>query len=316
MEELAGLTLAELAADEALREIGAFGSSAAAITTGAYSMLRKRKRGPQTRNEKMARRRLFSTEPTAEPARLQTGFARSRYRYGLGRRGNFMKWRSSKTTLTPSSYIGDRVIQDFRLINIPWSDDDTVYNRRTSKNVYVKGVKFRKIIRIRDDLVDPNLQERPLTVRWAILNPRSNDGSANISETNFFIDPDKADADGYTDFPASGSYFDYVNRKINLEQHGILQQGKFTINPNTSGTERQGYTQQVIMNKWIPINRVMQFDNNDAVAGSEYPTTNLYFCWWYVDHGDTEVGKRYTTTASAPITSRTELVCYFRNKSA
>lgn len=231
-----------------------------------------------------------------------------------------MKWRRNlhSNANLAGTLIEDKLLHSSRLIECEWGDTDSSYNTRTSKNIYVKGVKYRKIIKLTDNWASATgvtgYVSTPWTFRWAIVNPKENTGASSFDVTDFFNDPGLVNDTGTKDFPSTGNYFEYMHRKINPQKNGIVAQGSFTLDPSSTGSDMvKNMPQQKIINLWIPINRVIQFNNNDNVAGSEFPNTNLYFVWWFCRRGDCTTARIVTSAATTPIEYTTEKILYFRN---
>lgn len=267
---------------------------------------RKRRRRTYKRRSRGSARRAMGTNGPAFRSRMR----KSRYRVELGEPMGFMPSRKVLTTGSSSTVV-DKTLDSTRLVNIAWSDDDTVMNRRTGRLVDVKGVKFRAWISLKDNLVETSdIWQNPIQVRWAIINPKENTGQlSDVTDgTNFFVS-DSPGADDATNFPSTGNAFRYMNRKINTRKYGVLQEGTFLLSNDPASTNtRVTPRSKKFISFYVPIHRQMKWGNNTTAT---HPNANLHFVWWYCVMGDKDAGKRFTT--NQPFDYTWEAISYFKN---
>lgn len=323
------LTLAEIAGDEALREIGLISGVSSALTYGTYqaakAMTRVRNRGmfsPSGSRRRNVRRRLTysptygpmrapsTLSPTASLAPSTTSATvRTRFYHNLGTRpGSFGTKRSTFNT-GKTTGLFDKEIHSIPLVRIPFSDADDVLNSREHRIVNVRGVKFRKWFQFKPEKTNI---DRPITIRWAVINPKDNSGDRTVDinpGTNWFVSEDPEN-EFMTDFPSTGNSFDYMSRAINRKKYGVLKQGHFTLSPDPGQTSNyKDNRYQKLLQFYIPIKRQMKWPNNTT---ANLPNANIYFAWWYCDTGDMETAQQYATTNNVPIQTMNRITTYFR----
>lgn len=278
-----------------------------ARTSRGYNRGRNSKRRYKTNYRRRTRARR--TMGTVGPA-FRTRMRRTPYRAELGMRMGFMPSRRYKN-IGSTTTVTDKQLHSSRLISVPYNDDDRGMNARNGTLVDVLGVKFRAWIQFKD-LPAINLQ--PIQVRWAILNPKKNTGqTTDVSNgTDFFIS-DAPTQDTDVTFPASGTCFRYMNRKINTRSYGVLQEGSFLLTQRIEqvgsvGAAGSGMRSKKFISTYIPIKRQMKWANNLVVT--DYPEANIHFVWWYVQQGDSGQVKKYN---DAPLDYHYESITYFKN---
>jgi len=261
--------------------------------------------------------------PSMVPS-FQTATRATRYRQNLGRRPG--KYATRRVThegnnTSPS----DKRLHHHRIIRIPWSDNESIINRRRSQLAHVKGIKLRAIFEL-TSLLNGNAGDEawlaPIQIRWAVLNPKTDSGDPLTSTPASFFIQNMPEASNTTDmapdWPTEGKVWAYMNRKINRESYGVVKEGQFVLSfPSDSGQTAAGALRKTRdcykhLNMYIPINRQMKFENNDTVANSELPQENLHFVWWYTRYGDTSDNQKYTTLPH-PVLMHYEATSYFTN---
>jgi hypothetical protein len=237
----------------------------------------------------------------------------SRYRSTLGRRPG--KHGSRKHTTNSGSYTAfpDKALNSIRLVEINHGTDESQISQRRGDLVNVRGVKFRIWFRYDVTLQPPsNNFIWPLTVRWAIINPKNNNGGLGVPSTDFFISANPTTKVS-VDFPGTGNWFDYMAVKINREEYGVLQEGSFTMSKDTTqvaltnGTilgDKQGWK---MLDIWVPINKQMKFNS----TLSAFPDVNLYFCWWFDIMGTDLTAQTWAT--GSPLEQFHQKTVYFSN---
>lgn len=262
----------------------------------------------------------------------QSRTKRARYTAQLG--VPVTKHTSKKHTLhTSGGDISDKQLAVQRLIAVPYSDDDTKLDHRQGKLCNVKGVKMRfwfsyecpffnaytsadpnsSLINIRQMTIDP------IQIRWAILNPKDNDGLTTNKDLKFF-DSENPGVDDAKNFPTTGNCFQFMNRKINNRQYGVVKEGTFILQP---GQDSDGWTNgprnklssKKLINLWLPIKKQVRWENNATGTGDEFPTTNLFFVWWYCRLGDSTDPRKYPVDTINPIKYHYEKCTYWEDVS-
>lgn len=268
------------------------------------------------RKRKRTYRRTGATAPG-----IRTRARRSRYRRQLGRRYGAKPIRRHMEHVKNDTANGDKTMYMNRLVKIPYSDDDTLMNVRKGTLCDVSGVKMRHWFVLKG-VTYTNAVTRPIQVRWAVVNPKENDGLSTFDITKFFVNPNPGtdEAVGFKTATSttSGNAFEYMNRKINRREIGVIQEGTFTLN-NDNGVTAQSQVSmqsQKLINIYIPVNRQMSWADNTAGSAGAHPEQNLYFVWWYCQLGDAkENGWIWAgdTDANTPISHQFEKITYFRN---
>lgn len=276
---------------------------------------RKRRISSSSSRRNVRYRRGPTQAPTPMPSRTSNLLApRSRYRNQLGRRPGKYATRRHGTEGNDSNE-PDKKFISFKLIAVPWSEDEQLINTRRSKLCNVRGVKINVVFRISTTDQKKPINQVPLTVRWCILNPKTNDGSslpANPQE--FFIQQNPATQQA-AQFGNTGRYWNYMNRKINREQYGVLKEGTFVLNMSDNGVQSAGTNINTLrsrhaikmMNIWVPIRRQIKWDGNNNLTNAEFPMENLHFCWWYTAMGDVNTNPQFGTPSEDG-----GITCYFR----
>jgi hypothetical protein len=278
-----------------------------------------------------SRRRIGSTPrsirslrgpPTMAPTHTVTArgtMTRTRpsaYRNQLGRRVGAYKtrrtlWTGGKTDLQDKATYWSRLVS-IQAPNTGGGETENTINRRTGELCKVVGVKLRYWFKIKDSVTSLN---RPVQIRWAIINPKTQDGTSLTSlrePSDFFINVDPTNNMSQT-FPATGTCFQYMNRKINREAYGVVKEGTFVMNLDPAGTStaRPG-TSMKKLSVYIPIHRQLKWQGTISGSAFSFPEQNLYFVWWFVQMGDTGTARLYTT-ATTPVEESHEKLVYFQN---
>lgn len=259
------------------------------------------------RRRARARRAMGTNGPA-----FRTRFKRSRYNADLGMPMGYLPSRRTIAGASKSNAL-DKVLHTVRLVNIEYSDADSVMNMRTGRLVDVVGVKFRAWFSLKDNLIETsNIWQNPIQVRWAIINPRENTGEESdvTAGTNFFLSDDPA-GDDATDFPAAANCFRYMNRKINRRKYGVLQEGTFLIqNDPAASNTRVNAGSKKFVSFYLPIKRQMKWANNTTGVLGAYPNANLHFVYWFVSMGDKDTVQKFS---DSPFDFTHENITYFKN---
>ena len=266
------------------------------------SRKKKRVRRTRTMAPSMGPTHHATVDGTARGFR--TALTSSRYFYQLGRRPG--RYATRRHTHSGSQTQPDQATYWSRLIQIPHNASTDVINARTANIVNLRGVKLRYWFRI-----EQATRANPLQVRWAIINPRENDGSdltGNSTPFHFWIAKNPV-SNQDDNFNSTGSCFDYMNRKINRKEYGVLREGQFVLD-NTKRTDNNAFTMSAYkkLSMYIPIKRQMEFVNDTT----SHPEQNLYFVWWYCEMGKSSSGQKYGGP-SAAVTEHHEHTTYFTN---
>ena len=241
---------------------------------------------------------------------------RTRLNNQLGRRPG--KYRTRRTMYAYSANTDeDKRLYAFRLVKIPWSNDQATINTRHAALCNVRGVKVKIWFQMANDTETSAVFDRPIQVRWAVINPEANDGSAfAVTPPDFFVDANPA-TKYETDFPPTGTTFNYMSRKINRSDYGVLKEGTFVIHQDPASTQtRMSMKCFKYMTFFIPIRRQMEWVNNSAALDKyAFPDRNLQFCYWYCQMGDKQTAQQYPTAAAKPFSVQAEISTYFHNGS-
>lgn len=278
--------------------------------------LRKRK-GPRTRSQsrnKMARGSRTPITPNTHAGPMDTSGTvyRGKYHTALGKKPSVTcrRFENKETFLgddsDPLYKIRDKTLNVHRLIQIPFDANDTTQNTRNSREAYVKGVLLRLMIRPTKTYAPFN---KPITIRWCVIQPETNTGNiSDISTTNFWRDEDTLDRI-YKDFSSVADYNDLICGKINTEKYGVKKHGVLTISPSTGNYLM--WDQIKFIKFWLPINKVVEWADNI----NDYPSANVYLCWWFCDRGDYNTAQQYDVSGTniAPLTFQIHAVNYFKN---
>lgn len=306
--------------------------------------LRKRESGRVVTPDRRAKkpRTLFATRapvanaiaPTLAPTMRNNVIHQSHrstrrtHNYGtLGRKpGRFATRRvkAGEANTTAASVVRDKEVQITELVFIEkaGSAEEDIINKRRGMLVHVKGVKFRCIMRLNQDIsLDNVVMAVPIRVRWAIVIPKANKiltetitpGHPRAVLPEFLVDPNPSEKMAMT-WTNTGIHFDLFNRKINREQYGVVKEGQFVLNTDdgigNTGTRVSVPMKSVAtLNLWIPIKRQMVFSND----GSGSPDANLYFVWWYARDNDLSAAQKWAADADKPIQECHEKITYFTN---
>jgi len=153
----------------------------------------------------------------------------------------------------------------------------------------------------------------PIQVRWAVLLPKNNEGFDTIATDKFFVNNGRTDEGDAMPFVDNANCFLYMNSKINKREFGVLQEGQFLLSNDAASTStRVAPTSKKMLSIYVPIKKQVEFAQLDALTGSEYPTTNAYFVWWFCKQGDGSVTKQFAS-GDTPIDHHWEYVSYFKD---
>lgn len=265
------------------------------------------------------KRKWASAMGATQAPSARTVYRHSRYYSQLGLRPGSHASRRYKVGEVVDSDKFDKELHAIPLVNAQYSDTDDVMNRRHGRLCNVKGTKIRLWFNVKNQAESTTKMDKPLQIRWAIINPRDQDTSSVLDVTigtNFFVSDTPA-ADDASDFPPTGSCLVYMNRKINRRKYGVVQEGTFTLqNDVASNNSRIDQKAQKFLSLWCPINRQMKWPNNSAGESGQFPSHNLYFVYWYCQQGDIKSTKTFTTANDVPIDVLHETVTYFKDAEA
>lgn len=283
--------------------------------TRGRSGLRRLRISKTPRGSKRAWAKATGTMPQEVPA-ARTPIKKTRFHNELGIPVNkSMGSRRNRADWGPTTTDQDKQRHVIPLVDIPWSSEETQLNARASALVNVTGVKLRFWFAIKAQLQEAsNIYDRPLQIRWALVNPRDNTGAVTdiTAGDGFFVSDNPIQSDG-ANFPTTGNCFKYMNRPINKRRYGVMQEGTFTLwKDPASNNSRASLHGRKLLSLWIPINKQMRFDSNTTATGAEYPTTNVFFVWWYCVQGDTLTSKAFAA-GNQPLDVLGETITYFNN---
>lgn len=254
---------------------------------------------------------MDTTPPTHGGPNKATRMNFSRYHNTLG---TVYKRRCKRAVKEAQESTGNTFDKDLvvtNCVNIGYTDQDSTENKRNGFQCYVKGVRLKCCFRIRKD---QTVLTDPLTIRWAILVPETNTGSiSDINAIDFFKNRESL-GDEFYNFPASGNYLEYHGRQINTSKYGVMQSGTFTLSPSSTGSDAYRHWDQIkLMNIWVPLKRVFQWDNITTNPGDDEPTSNVHFVFWYTERGDLGVLPQFTVANTGPLAWNIEKTTFFKN---
>lgn len=264
-----------------------------------------------SKKQKTMHRMPIPMDVHAGPSTVTKRMGRSRYHNTLGTRYKRRCKKYVKEATEKSGNTNDKTLIVTPLVDVAYSADDHSDNTRNTYQAYVKGVKIKACFKIRpgqSTLTDP------LTIRWAVLVPETNTGStSDIAAADFFMTHETT-TDEFADFPATGNYLEYHGRRINTSKYGIMNSGTFTLGPSSSGSDTYRHSGQTkLMNIWVPLKKVFQWNNLTVGTAGEDPTSNLHFVWWYTERGDLETDKQHQTASAGPIAYNIHKTTFFKN---
>lgn len=317
--------LAQYAGLELLASAAARHGSNRGTYMPAESFLRKRAAvtpdEPQTK-----RQRTYTYAPRVlnMPAGVMTRTRRTVYKYNLGTRVGKFKCNKFSFKTGVTNNMADKAKHSFRLIQIPYSSDDSLFNTRNGRLVNVRGVRLQWVCELKPGGSTGNI-EKPLSVRWAIINPKENDGTSTVGTANWWtsLNPTNEYA---TDFvngsgsttPGTGTgyqdWFDLMTRGINRRKYGVLKEGHFTISPpeTSDADSRKTWRQQKVIQTYLKINQCMKWGSNNTGGENDYPNANLYFVWWYCDRGNMDDLQWYPSVNYVPLQTQAQVTVFFK----
>lgn len=283
--------------------------------------------GKRQRQGKMGARKRLKFDPPEDERGVATP---SRYRSQLGRPMNRFSTRRHTHFPPQVSDVKDRDLHVNRLINIPWSEDETQINRRRSNLVGVKAVRFRCMFQLLSNAgTSEGIRKWPIEIRWAVINPKNNDGSitaynptTGVSQfdNEFFISRNPGEQMSLS-MNRSHNWWTYHKDRINREKYGVLAEGRtkplyFPIGEQEIVTPNC-LTQSMCHNLeiYIPIGKQIKFEVNDIASPDEWPEQNIYFVWWYTRMNDLGTNQVFTggTNATPAVQFKYEATTYFKN---
>ncbi|QUS52618.1 capsid protein [Mute swan feces associated circular virus 14] len=231
----------------------------------------------------------------------------SKYRANLGeRKKHLVRKCLTKQTISQGD---DKSLYAERVIRIPYDASEKVINRRNDLLVNVSGVRIRRNFFLRNFPVNDTKLRYPVTIRWAIINPKENNGSDQL-DGGEFVRARNPTTSPYGSFPSGanpGDSFDLLSLKINSESFGVLKQGSFELRAQEQQIRYTGSTTKIV-DVWIPLKREIHFADNETA----FPEENLYFVWWYCGSLSTVTTKEYTGL-NAQVAVFGEQTAYFTN---
>jgi len=275
---------------------------------------------------------VYRDASTMAPSQGMTLYRRNgrrAYTNRLGRRvGSYSTRRHTIEEATVAN-VPDKEVHWDGLVFIPrllaTEDPEDVLNKRSGKNVNVKGVKFAINFQLNNTFSDNaggQLGQKttnigffePIKVRWAVVNPKDQVADTpfnNAAPPDFFVSKNPTGTSMTENFPPEGSHWQLLSRKINREKYNVLKEGAFMLhNQHEQDTNtnfaRVSPTSFKMIRVYIPIKKQMQF--NSAGGNPEY---NMYFIFWYCR---ANVGTGVANFSAIPaIEYNSEKTTYFRN---
>lgn len=205
-------------------------------------------------------------------------------------------------------YADDKTLSVYRAIRVPYNASEKVINARNDLLINLKGVKVSAWFQLNTGIANTNgLLAYPVTVRWALVNPKENNGGGILDTSQFVVERDPT-TKSTGPFPTTGTSFDYTEMRINREEFGVLKEGSFQLIQNSNDNTRMGDNAMKRVDVWVPINRQFEFLDNTTT----YPEENLYWVWWYCQSADSGTVKKFTG-ANALVGMWGEHTAYFTN---
>jgi len=236
--------------------------------------------------------------------RVYKGTARaSKYRANLGeKKRHIVRKHLVKISQTLEE---DKTMGVVRSIYVPYNANEKVINCRNDNLINVSGVRIRRTFWFHD--VDESLKKMAIRVRWALINPKTNDGAATFDISQFFRARNPVDSPYVPFTTGNGDAYDYQSSKINSEEFGVLKEGSFELRTDPAGM-RYDRSAIKLLDVWVPIKRQLEFTDNTT----EWPEENIYFVYWYTALNDAGTDKGFTGLGAA-LASYGENITYFTN---
>lgn len=270
------------------------------------SLIRRRKRPRQNDygNRGVPKRLNFGTGQM----RIHKSTARAtKFRNNIGERKKKVTRRFLQKI--PTVVSEDKVLSLQRCIEIPFNANEKVINARNDVLVNVKSIRIRRWFFL-NLLVGGARDAQPISVRWAVINPKENNGGPGVTTSQFFRGRNPTTTP-YVAFPTGNAdCFDLLSSKINTEEFGVLKEGKFEMEINPEAFRNSG-KQTKMIDIHIPLGRQLEFGSNTAPA-DKFPEENMYFVWWYCATVDPGTAKLFGG-ANAILSSFGENQVFFTN---
>ncbi|QUS52595.1 capsid protein [Mute swan feces associated circular virus 4] len=218
--------------------------------------------------------------PTKMPRIKKVVAQPTRFRNNIGDRKKTHVRRSLRTG--PVFPISDKQLYIERLIAVPYNSNEKIIGTRNDLLLNMRGVRMKMWFSLKNlaGIADAKYQQ-PVTIRWAVVNPKNNDGTGvppGIGTDIFHAR--SPDVRPYVDFfNGTQNSFYYLSSKINRNDLGVLKEGKFELQMGTDQIRNTGRTQKLV-DVWVPLRRQLEWETNDTSAAAAFPKENLYFIWW------------------------------------
>jgi len=271
-----------------------------------------------------------STMAPSQGMTLYRSNGRRRYTNRLGRKVGSYATRRHTIEEPAVADVPDKQVHWDGLVFIPrlaaTEDPEDILNKRSGKNCNVRGVKFQMCFQLNNIRDTPtttagiNIQQRPfvepIKLRWAVVNPKDqvvNTAFDAAAPPDFFVAKNPTGTSMTEDFPADGSHWKLMNRKINREKYNVLKEGAFLLHNQheqsallPAAFARMSPTSYKKISVYIPINKQMQFNSADGT-----PEYNMYFIFWYCVVNSETGTASYTSPCAIEYNS--EKTTYFKN---
>lgn len=256
------------------------------------------------------------------PVSVRTIARPTRFRENIGHkyRSDFAKRMFHGTPINTTVINSlDKTFNRYRLIKVFFDADDSNMTAREHKNVSVIGCTFDWFVTIKASFDF----DKPLIIRWAVINPKENDGNDLPTLPNDFFVSDSPEFDRYDDFPTENAtppadnhatFHNLMERRINQDDYGVIQEGKFMLEPNEADdvNRKVKLKQQKHLKLWIPIKRDVLFPSNASTEGAAWPEQNIQFVWWWCYRGDNNSGREAADVNGVPFEHWHKTSTYFR----
>lgn len=217
---------------------------------------------------------------------------RARLEVGLARVPK-MGFKTRTTHAEDTSAIARRILYIREVTDIPFG---TAVNERARDTIMIKGFKLRFHVKV------PAAVTIPYIFRMAIISAKNN----TVATTNFFKG---YDADHGLTFDSTRLGLELTTSQINPREYTTLWQGKIRLSPgnqNASPAPYNKWKDVAMVSKYIPLNRILQFDN----SGAGSPDSDRCFLVYWLDDPLSPTG---TTTLTDQALIQNTVVCYFKD---
>lgn len=254
------------------------------------------------------------TRPTKTimPTYVKKHVARpSKFRSQIGSRKKHHV-RKNLRTFTVTSF-GDKNLIGERLLYAPYNADEKVIGARNGIMIHSRGVRLKKWFNLASlATIGDAKYQRPITIRWAVVNPRDNNGQTTFPVDDFFMSRQPT-VKPWAAFSQTGNSMYYLSSKINRDNFAVLKEGKFELQ---MGTDQVRFTNrsQKLIDIWLPFNRTIEFADNETTIEAGHPTENIYFLYWACASNDPNTLPSFSG-ANEILSTWSEVTNYFTNTS-